>query len=56
MERVYLGLGSNAGDRLAMLREAVARLRGADGIRVVSVSRLYETEPWEGEPGRSPLG
>lgn len=53
MERVYLGLGSNAGDRLAMLREAVARLRGADGIRVVSVSRLYETEPWEGEPGRT---
>ena len=53
MERVYLGLGSNVGDRLAMLRAAVQRLRESAGISVVSASRLYETEPWEDEPGRT---
>jgi 2-amino-4-hydroxy-6-hydroxymethyldihydropteridine diphosphokinase len=53
VERVYLGLGSNVGDRLAMLRAAVRRLRESAGISVVSASRLYETEPWEDEPGRT---
>jgi 2-amino-4-hydroxy-6-hydroxymethyldihydropteridine diphosphokinase len=53
VERVYLGLGSNVGDRLAMLRAAVQRLCESAGISVVSASRLYETEPWEDEPGRT---
>ncbi|MBM3220286.1 MAG: 2-amino-4-hydroxy-6-hydroxymethyldihydropteridine diphosphokinase [Candidatus Rokubacteria bacterium] len=53
MDRVYLGLGSNVGDRVAMLRAAIHRLRENDEIRVVSVSRLYETEPWETETGRT---
>ena len=53
MERVYLGLGSNVGDRLAMLRTAIERLGAGGEIRVVSASRLYETEPWEDEPGRT---
>jgi 2-amino-4-hydroxy-6-hydroxymethyldihydropteridine diphosphokinase len=53
MERVYLGLGSNVGDRVAMLRAAVRRLGESAEISVVSASRLYETEPWEGEPGRT---
>lgn len=53
MERVYLGLGSNEGDRLALLRAAVERLRESGEISVVSASRLYETEPWETEPGRT---
>ena len=53
MERVYLGLGSNVGDRVAMLRAAIARLRESSEITVVSASRLYETEPWEDEPGRT---
>lgn len=42
---VYLGLGSNLGDRAANLREAIARLQ--DLGRVVAVSPLYETEPLE---------
>ena len=53
MERVYLGLGSSEGDRLATLRAAVERLRDSVEITLVSTSRLYETEPWESEPGRT---
>jgi 2-amino-4-hydroxy-6-hydroxymethyldihydropteridine diphosphokinase len=53
VERVYLGIGSNVGDRVAMLRAAVRRLGEGGEIRVVSASRLYETEPWEAETGRT---
>ncbi len=49
MVKVYLGLGSNLGDRAANLREALRRLAGKVTIR--SISSLYETEPWE--PGLS---
>jgi 2-amino-4-hydroxy-6-hydroxymethyldihydropteridine diphosphokinase len=41
---VYLGLGSNVGDRLDYLRKAVDRLP-AVGLRVLRVSPVYETEP-----------
>lgn len=53
MARVYLSLGSNLGDRLALLRAAVTRLRAASGISFVEASALYETEPWESEPGQT---
>jgi len=53
MTRVYLSLGSNLGDRIALLRDAVARLRAAADIRFVDASALYETEPWESEPGQT---
>jgi 2-amino-4-hydroxy-6-hydroxymethyldihydropteridine diphosphokinase len=52
MARVYLSLGSNLGDRLAALRAAVATLRRTAGIDFVTASQVYETEPWESEPGR----
>ena len=51
MARVYLSLGSNLGDRLALLRAAIDHLRRTSEIRFVEASRLYETEPWESEPG-----
>jgi 2-amino-4-hydroxy-6-hydroxymethyldihydropteridine diphosphokinase len=51
MARVYLSLGSNLGDRLAMLRGTLDRLRQVAEIRFLEASRLYETEPWESEPG-----
>jgi 2-amino-4-hydroxy-6-hydroxymethyldihydropteridine diphosphokinase len=41
---VYLGLGSNIGDRLANLREAIARIEKL-GLEVVRESSIYETEP-----------
>ena len=53
MTRVYLGLGSNLGDRLALLRAAVQRLRESADLEVITASPLYESEPWEKEPGRA---
>ena len=43
MTRAFLGLGSNLGDRVAHLRQAVAGLEG-----VVAVSPVYETAPLGG--------
>lgn len=45
MIRAYLALGSNLGDRLAYLQRAVDALGETAGVRVVAVSRVYETEP-----------
>ncbi len=43
--RAYIALGSNMGDRQANIRKAVLLLGGTEGIRVVRVSSMYETEP-----------
>jgi 2-amino-4-hydroxy-6-hydroxymethyldihydropteridine diphosphokinase len=43
MEQVFLSLGSNLGDRLANLRQAVASLRHVANI--TALSDAYETEP-----------
>jgi 2-amino-4-hydroxy-6-hydroxymethyldihydropteridine diphosphokinase len=42
--QVYLSLGSNIGDRVANLRQAIAALPAA-GVRVTKLSSFYETEP-----------
>ena len=47
--RVFLGLGSNVGDRWRFLREAVASLPD-----VVAVSPVYETDPVGGPSGQGP--
>src|SRR5438045_4127681 len=41
---VYIGLGSNIGDREANLHEAIARIEKL-GLAVVRESSIYETEP-----------
>jgi 2-amino-4-hydroxy-6-hydroxymethyldihydropteridine diphosphokinase len=41
--RAFIGLGSNLGDRLATLREAVLMLADTGGVDVVRTSRVYET-------------
>ena len=41
----YLGLGSNLGDRQALLQQAI-RLLGERTGRVVRLSAFIETEPW----------
>jgi 2-amino-4-hydroxy-6-hydroxymethyldihydropteridine diphosphokinase len=43
--RAYVGLGANLGDREGTLRAAVAALAAEDGIEVVALSALRETDP-----------
>ncbi|TMM05161.1 MAG: 2-amino-4-hydroxy-6-hydroxymethyldihydropteridine diphosphokinase, partial [Actinobacteria bacterium] len=42
--RGYLGLGSNVGDRLKHLKDAVASLP-RHGVQILRSSSVYETEP-----------
>jgi 2-amino-4-hydroxy-6-hydroxymethyldihydropteridine diphosphokinase len=44
--RAYVGLGANLGDREETISRALDVLRGAEGVDVVAVSTLRETEPW----------
>ena len=43
MVRVYLGLGSNLGDKSANLKKAIYYLK--KNIKVVKISAFYKTEP-----------
>ncbi len=45
MNKAYLSLGSNEGDRSGLLSEAVARIEEECG-ELVAVSHLYETAAW----------
>ena len=54
MTRAYLALGSNLGDRISYLQGAIDGLLRA-GVRVVAVSRVYETDPVGGPPQDSYL-
>jgi 2-amino-4-hydroxy-6-hydroxymethyldihydropteridine diphosphokinase len=44
--RAYVGLGANLGDRQATISEALRLLGEAEGVDVVAVSTLRETDPW----------
>ena len=46
MAIVYLGLGSNLGDRVGFIQQATSILGADDNIKIVSTSSFYETEPW----------
>jgi 2-amino-4-hydroxy-6-hydroxymethyldihydropteridine diphosphokinase len=50
---VYVGVGSNVGDRQGFCRRAVEELGSSTGIRVDGTSSLYETSPVGGPPQRS---
>ena len=45
MNKAYLSLGSNLGDRFEMLQDAVRVLQQQEDIEVTRVSSVYETEP-----------
>jgi 2-amino-4-hydroxy-6-hydroxymethyldihydropteridine diphosphokinase len=49
----YVSLGSNLGDREAHLAAAILALRAQPGVRVMAVSKLYETAP-VGPPPQGP--
>jgi len=53
MTRAHVGLGSNLGDRMAILDTAVRVLDADELTHVMAVSRVYETAP-VGEPDRNP--
>jgi 2-amino-4-hydroxy-6-hydroxymethyldihydropteridine diphosphokinase len=53
MTIAYIGIGSNAGDRVSFVRRAVADLGEVEGVRVDAMSSLYETSPIGGPPQRS---
>ena len=48
----YIALGSNVGDREGHLQAALAALRQQPGIRVMAVSRFWQTAPVGGPPGQ----
>ena len=52
MTTVYLGLGSNLGDRRRNLEAAIEALRAHPQITVSAVSSFLETEPVGGPPGQ----
>lgn len=45
MAVVYLSIGSNIGDRITQLHQAVTALRQIVAVTVEAVSSVYETEP-----------
>lgn len=45
MNKSYLSLGSNMGNRLEMLKQAVRLLKEHPSIVVLKISSLYETDP-----------
>lgn len=46
MAIVYIGLGSNLGDRLGFIQQAVQMLDFNDAIKILETSSFYETEPY----------
>lgn len=43
---VFLGLGSNLGDRLQQLNLALEALNASPGLKLRKASSVYETPPW----------
>lgn len=45
MQRIYVSLGSNVGDRQRHLRRALEALTEVSGVSLTAISPCYETEP-----------
>lgn len=45
MTKIFVGVGSNLGDREFLIRKAVEAMRDLSGTTVVRVSSLYDTDP-----------
>lgn len=45
MHKVFLSLGSNIGDRLNHLEEAIKMISEVENINLIAKSHVYETEP-----------
>ena len=51
---VFVGLGSNIGDRSDYLNQALESIKKRNHIRVIQKSGIFETEPW-GDPEQQPF-
>ncbi len=51
MAIVYIGIGSNAGDRNSHIQKALGLLRDHENVKLLAVSNLIETEP-ENDPSQ----
>ncbi|NQU95220.1 MAG: 2-amino-4-hydroxy-6-hydroxymethyldihydropteridine diphosphokinase [Candidatus Omnitrophica bacterium] len=47
---VFIGMGSNLGDRKANIEKALALVNLIKGVKLLRVSSIYETEPQGGPP------
>ncbi len=45
MAQVFLGIGSNKGDKLKNIRNAISSLKETQGIELLAISSLYCTSP-----------
>lgn len=50
MSRVFIGVGSNEGERLEYISRALQALNAVPGIRVAQMATILETEPVGGPP------
>lgn len=50
MARVFVGLGSNEGDRLGHISRAIQRLAATPRLRVTQMATIVESEPVGGPP------
>ena len=50
MSRVFIGIGSNEGDRLTLISQAVKALSTIQDVRLVRLATIIETEPVGGPP------
>ena len=54
MATVYLGIGSNQGDRQRNIEDAIARLKRND-LNILKCSTIIETDPVDGPPDQDEL-
>ncbi|MFH1901995.1 MAG: 2-amino-4-hydroxy-6-hydroxymethyldihydropteridine diphosphokinase, partial [Candidatus Omnitrophota bacterium] len=50
MINVFIGIGSNLGDRLENIHKAIKCLRDTNGIEIEKISSIIETEPVGSQP------
>ena len=51
MTIAYLSLGSNKGDRIGYIQQAVSLLRTSGDVEIIRTSSFYETESWNMQTG-----
>ena len=46
MSKVYIGLGSNKGERKEFLQHALTEIENNSGLSILDISSIYETKPY----------